>query len=757
MFRLLFMKVSRYISSACMLLVLVGFVAYVHAQEGTKPGEQTVSGSSRGGVLEEVVVTARKKAESLQTVPISVSAFTSADLELRSIDTIQDLSRFAPNLIVNSAGSAINDGATYIRGVGEKDQNVTLDPAVGVYIDGVYLGRISGNILDLIDVERIEVLRGPQGTLFGRNAIGGAINIVSVAPDTDRSADISVTYGNDELLDINATFNLPLVEDKLFMRGSVSRISRDCLGRLVSSGDCIGGKDSVSARGVVRWLPTDSLTIDLTTDVTDGDDTNAPYALLAVNPNAFLAVIHNSMVTSGALGPNAVLYDSNLPALNGDPYETDGTFSTEAPLNVNGYSARFNWQINDDMNLIGISAYRETEVAFSFDGDASTADIAGLDSVVETDQFSQELRLEGSSMNDRLDWVIGVYYFEESADFVQDLYIPFIGLEQGNAVVQDSKSYAAFGHFSYDLSERLRLSGGLRYTHDKKDASVGISNLLTDSAGVFSVLPLTNAKDSWGSFSPKIALDYQVNDRTLLYGSISRGIRSGGINGRAQTPDAVNTYDAEFVTSYEIGLKSQYLDNRLRLNAAGYYSDYSDRQVSIVRILPSGAIVNLIDNAAAARIFGFELEMKGLVGPRLSLEGSLGYTNAEFTDIEPGSGITEDSAYIFTPKWTGAAGAEYSMPIGGSVLTARVDYSYRSDIEFLPASTPFTGEDDVGLWNTRMVYEPADQNWKVTLWGRNLSDNIYITQSLDFTGFTGYAGGGFSVGREYGVTFTTGF
>ena len=485
-----------------------------------------------------------------------------------------------------------------------------MDPAVGVYIDGVYLGRISGNIFDLIDVERIEVLRGPQGTLFGRNAIGGAINIVSVAPNADPSADISVTYGNDELVDINAAFNLPLVEDKLFVRGSVSRVSRDCLGRLVSSGDCIGGKDSVSARGVVRWLPTNSLTIDLATDVTDGDDTNAPYALLAVNPNAFLAAIHNDMVTSGVLGPNAVLYDSNLPALNGDPYETDGTFSTEAPLNVNGYSARFNWQLNDALNLIGISAYRETEVAFSFDGDASTADIAGLDSVVETNQFSQEVRLEGHSMRDRLDWVVGAYYFEESADYVVDLFIPFIGLEQGNSVVQDSESYAAFGHFSYDLSERLRLSGGLRYTHDKKDASVGISNLLTDSAGVFSVLPLTNAKDSWGSFSPKIALDYQVNDSSLLYASISRGIRSGGINGRAQTPDAVNTYDAEFVTSYEVGLKSQSFDNRLRLNAAGFYSDYTDRQVSIVRILTSGAIVNQIDNAAAARIYGFELEMK---------------------------------------------------------------------------------------------------------------------------------------------------
>ena len=732
----------------CGSLLLAG-TTYAQSAPGSEDGSKIR--------LEEIIVTARKVEESLQTVPISVSVFSAENLESMSVDTIQDLSRFTPNLIVNNAGANPNHGITFIRGVGEVDQFVTLDPAVGMYVDGVYLGRVQGTIFDLLDVERIEVLRGPQGTLFGRNTIGGAISVVSVAPNADPSAKLVLTYGNDERVEINAAFNAPVIEDKVFVRGSVSKVERDCLGRLASNGDCIGGRDTVAARGAVRWLPTNSVIIDFSADVTDGEDNANAYALLAVNPDAPLAMMHNDMVTSGALGPDAVLYDENLPAANGNPYETDGTFSTEAPLEVEGYSLKFDWQLNDNLNLIGVSAYRELEGSFSFDGDASTADIAGLDAAVDSDQFSLELRLEGSSVKGQLDWIVGTYYFEESSEYSEDLFVPFLGWANGQTVFQDSVSYAVFAHASYNLSEKLRLSGGVRYSYDEKDVLVGITNVLTDPDGVYSISPLTNRKNDWNAFSPKIALDYQVTDSSLLYASISRGFRSGGINGRAATPNEVNSYNAEFVTSYEIGFKSQSFDDRLRVNAAVFYSDYEDRQITIVKPLPSGDVVNLIDNAGEVEISGFELEVKALVGRGLSLEANVGYTDAEYKKLDPAAGLTEDSEYTFTPQRTGSVAAEYSVPVGGGEFTSRVDYSYRSDIEFVPDSTPFTRQESLGLWNARMVYQPTDKDWIVALWGRNLSDEIYRTQSLDFLHLTGYASSGFSVGREYGITVSLGF
>ena len=736
--------------------ILVGLVCALFAGGAFAQGE-TERDDGASEQLEEIVVVARRREESLQSVPISVSAFGKNELEMKLVSSIQDLSRFTPNLMVNTAGVSPSQGIVYIRGIGEADQFNTLDPAVGTYVDGIYLGRVQGSVFDLLDVERVEVLRGPQGTLFGRNTIGGAINVITASPSTEPSADLSFTYGNDERVGIRAAIDRPIVDDKLFVRGSLSSLRRDCLSRLANNGDCIAGKDTVAARGVLRWLPSESLTIDFTVDATDGNDSSYPFSLLDVNPDAPLAAIHNAMVTSGELGPDAALYDENVPAANSNPYETEGTFTTAAPLTVNGYSAKFDWQINEDTRLVSVSGYRDMEATFSFDGDASPADIAGLDAAIESDQFSQEIRVEGTSWDQRVQWTAGTYYFEESSEYVEDLYIPFIGLNNGQTVFQESRSYAAFGHLSFDVSEQYRLSGGLRYSYDEKDVSVGIRNLLADPEGTFSILPLTNTKNDWDALSPTIALDYQLSDSSFLYASISRGFRSGGINGRASSPASLNAYDPEFVTSYEIGWKSQFLNDRLRLNSSIYFSDYEDRQLTTVRALASGDIISVIENAGEVEISGLEVEFTAVVGNGFSVEADVGYTNAKYVEIAPGASITLDSAYTFTPEWSGAAALEHSAPLKSGQLTTRLDYSYRSDIDFTADRTPFTFQEALGLWNARIVYQPYDKDWSIALWGRNLTDEIYLKQSLDFTGFTGYAAGGYSEPREYGVTVSFSF
>ena len=731
-------------------LVCVSIAVGAHAQGETEPGQ----GASER--LEEIVVLARKREESLQSIPTSVSAFGSNELEMKLVSSIQDLSRFAPNLMVNTAGVSPSQGIVYIRGIGEADQFNTLDPAVGIYMDGIYLGRVQGSVFDLIDTERVEVLRGPQGTLFGRNTIGGVINIITASPSPDPSTDFSFTYGNDERVGIKAAINKPIVDGKLFLRGSLSSLRRDCLSRLVNNNDCVAGKDTVTARSVLRWLPAESMTIDFAIDVTDGSDSSYPFSLLDVNPNALLASIHNGMVASGALGPDAKLYDKNLPAANDDPYETEGTFTTAAPLTVNGYSVKLNWQISEDTRLVSVSGYREMDASFSFDGDASTADIAGLDAAVISDQFSQEVRLEGSALDQRLEWTAGAYYFEESSKYVEDLYIPFIALNNGQTVFQDSQSYAAFAHLSYDLSGAFRLSGGLRYSYDEKDVSVGIRNLLTDPEGAFSIFPLTNNVDNWGALSPKVALDYQLSESSLVYASISRGFRSGGVNGRASSPASLNAYDPEFVTSYELGWKSQFLDDTVRLNSSIYFSDYEDRQLTTVRVLATGDIISVIENAGEVEISGLEVEFEALLGNRFSAEANVGYTDAKYVRIDEGASITLDSKYTFTPKWSGSAALEHIASLDNGELTTRVDYSYRSDIDFIAIRTPHTFQKASGLWNARLIYQPFDRDWSISLWGRNLSNELYLKQSLDFTAFTGYAAGGYSEPREFGITISIG-
>ena len=715
-------------------------------------GQDASQGVNAGVVLEEIVVTARKREESLQSIPTSVSAFGADELEMKLVSSIQDLSRFAPNLVVNTAGVSPSQGIVFIRGIGEVDQFNTLDPAVGIYIDGIYLGRVQGSIFDLVDVQRIEVLRGPQGTLFGRNTIGGVINVITAPPSMDTSTDLSFTYGSDERVGIKASTNRALLDDKLIFRGNVSSLRRECLSRLQNNDDCIAGKDTVAARGVLRWLPTESLSVDFAIDVTDGKDSSYPSSLLAVNSNAPLAAAHNAMVLSGALDPDAVLYDENLPAANGDPYETEGTFTTASPLKANGYSIKFEWQMSEDTKLVGVAGFRDLQGSYSFDGDASTADIVGLDLVIDSDQFSQEIRVEGNSLNQRLEWTAGVYYFEESSKYVEDLYVPIFGLNNGQTVFQDSQSYAAFAHLSYDLSETLRLSGGLRYSYDNKDVWVGIRNLLTDSEGAFSNFPLTNSEQNWGAFSPKVSLDYQLFESSMLYGSVSRGFRSGGINGRASSAASLNTYDPEYVTSYEIGWKSQFLDDRLRLNSSIYFSDYEDRQLTTVRASASGDIVNVIENAGEVEIWGWEVEFIALLGNGFLVEAALGHTEPEYVKIDPGASITLDSEYTFTPKWTGSAAIEHNASLRTGALTTRIDYSYRSDIDFTADRTPYTFQKAMGLWNARILYQPFSEDWSISLWARNLTDEVYVKQAADFMGLAGYASGGFSEPREYGVT-----
>ena len=374
----------------------------------------------------------------------------------------------------------------------------------------------------------------------------------------------------------------------------------------------------------MRWLASEDLTLDFTADYTDDNGYLMPNSLTFADPSETVTAFYNDLVASGALGSDAVPFTGNEPAAGNDPYVTESTSTTKAPLDVFGMSAKVSWSINENLDLIAISAYRELEQSYSFDVDKTTADIQTVITDTEASQFSQELRLEGLAFDDRLQWIAGLYYFEESSEYLERAFGAlnfFQGIPEDieRTPEQDTESMAVFGHFTYSLTDSLALSGGLRYNRDQKDIHFFYTDL---SVSPTNVLMDHKDSESWREFSPKIGLDYQLTDDALAYVSVSRGYRNGGFNGRAFSLDEALPYDPETLTSYELGIKSQLFDNRLRFNASAYLSDYEDRQVLFFQIDPQTEnSAQIIENAAAAEVIGIEVEMAALVTEKLTPGG----------------------------------------------------------------------------------------------------------------------------------------
>ena len=721
--------------------------------------------------IEEIVVTARKKEENLQEVPISVTAFSGDDLEKRSIPDLQEVSRYAPNLYFSAIGTASPDQSTiFIRGVGNADSSTTTDPGVGIYIDGVYYGRSQGGIMDIVDIESIEVLRGPQGTLFGKNTVGGAINIVSKAPTGDLSGKIKISLGNLERLDVGGSVDLPIVKNLLNARVSLASKNRDCLFNRRSDNGCYGDENSKSYRAFLRFTPAENFIADVIIDGTERDAHMLPSRNIRFNETGGLTGAFNALVANGVL-PGPQLRNDIYPHNSDDPYVTEGNLPTDAKTDVFGIAGRLRWEIGN-VTLHSITAYREIDSFAPETTDSSTADFAEVMSFHTSEQFSQELRVDGGNLfNDRLDYVLGFYYLNEDATTDEPILLfnePLTHATFGfgpfrNATDQTIESIAGFSHFNFDLFEKVRLSGGVRYTHEKKDA-VGARH----AANVGDTTPIQDVpissfnnynfpvSKSWDEFSVKVSLDYTLNDDVLFYSSASKGFRSGGFNSRADNVALWNTpFNPEIVWTYELGVKSDLLDNRLRLNVTGFYTDYTDRQVTDLittfnPITGQFQFLPTISNNGKAEVKGFELEAIGIVNDNFRIELNAGYTDIEFTDdISKANGDVE----TYTPKWTVAVAGEYSTAVGElGDLSMRLDYNYRDKVALNIQPTDITTQKAFGLLNARATFYSADGNWEVAAYGRNLTDKVYKFFAIDQFGGVGLTRATYSDPREYGIT-----
>lgn len=720
--------------------------------------------AQQGAALEEIIVTARKIEESLQDVPISVTALTADDMDKRSMPDLKDIARFTPNLYFATTGAASpHQSAIFMRGIGQVDYYATADPAVALYIDGVYHGRSQGGVLDLLDLERIEVLRGPQGTLFGKNALGGAVNVLSSVPTGEFGGRASLTVGNENRVNFGGSVDLPTLGDDVLVRLSGMTKNRGCIARRLNDNACYNDQDTVVARGFLRWLATDNITVDIIGDVTAADSHSLPHSLVAVDTApGKVTDLWNGLTAAGIVsGPPM---DQNLAGLtSSDPYDTEGNRPTNTALDVYGVSGHIAWETAFG-TIHSITAYRDVFTNVIENSDGSTALFAEVFGKSDADAISQEIRIDGQAFGDQLDYVAGFFYIHED-NYTEETLDLFTELLLGFTVFNDqtTDSYAGFAQLSYRPIERLSVTAGARYTWDEKDW-LGRSATAFDPPGTFSRLAPINIVESWNAWTPKFGIDYHINDEMLVYASASRGFRSGGFNGRAGAPAEVGAYNPEFVWTYEGGFKFDLWERRIRLNAAGFFSNYKDRQETVLRSYrdADGNVIfaPIVENAASVDIWGFETELVALFSERFRVESTVGYTDGEFTELEPGIvGITLDSNLTFTPKWTASIAGEYGVPVPfmNGNLTARLDWTYRDTVYFIPTPGPISTQDGFGLLNARLTFKSGDGKWEVAAYGRNLTDKIYKVWANDQTEFFGIGFAWYSDPREFGVTVTRQF
>ncbi len=779
------LTVHRWMHGAVLFVLAVFSMTMIQpalAQQDTDQQESEVF------QIEEVIVTARKREESLQETPISITAFTTDELRERNLTNLVDVMQYTPNVFaISGTGGGGANAHIYIRGVGQSDFLFTTDPGVGIYMDGVYLPRTLGGVLDLLDIERVEILRGPQGTLFGKNTIGGAINVISNKPTEEFGGYAEVVVGSFNRTDGRLDMNIPLSKTWA-SRFSLSYKKRDGYIDRLEFGtdrvlDHLGNENAFNARGSLRWTPSEATTLDIIVDYTREREESTANALVDFRPLGGLAPLWNALVgipgglpMSGAFIPK-------------DKHTTYGTGPNHNDLDVKGINVTLEHEFSSS-TFKSISAYREMDAIFGRDADGSPLTYLSTDDVMTQEQFSQEFQLFGTALDDKFDWLVGAFYMNEKGTdrnevlLATGLYdalegLPFqlsghpcgppwfapgcpgnpinplldIDFDIYNAI--EISSYAVFTQLGYQVSERWNINGGIRYTDESKDYTL---EHIRVNSGV-PIIPLTTVSDSWSEPSGKVGVDFQANENVLLYGSISRGFKSGGFNGRPTTQAAVDSFNPEFVISYELGLKTELADRRVRLNAAIFFMDYTDMQVGSQSADESGNLVLIIDNAAKAEVKGFEFDFLAVPTERWMISAGAGYTDARYTDTSDAVGITTDSKFVNTPEWTTNASLQYALPLGGSFgeLRFRGDWSYRSKVYYDIQNTEVFAQPSFSLLGARITLHNDEHDWDVVLSGTNLTDEVYITYGAQAYDAFGYAEAIYAVGRQWALSFNKRF
>lgn len=683
--------------------------------------------------LERIEVTARRTAENLQEVPVAVTSISEAQLLERGISNILEVAQFSPNTTLQTSRATNSTITAFIRGVGQEDPLWGYEPGVGIYIDDIYVARPQGAVLDILNVERIEVLRGPQGTLYGKNTIGGAVKYVTRRMSGDREFSISGTVGSYNQRDVKVTGELPIIDNTLYFGFGYANLQRDGYGKFLTS-DLPNqdrenyNKDVQAMRATIEWSPSDTTFVRLAWDKTD-DQSNSKggYRLLP------------SLLTNAPVPDN--IYDSytSLP--------------TENRVETEGVSLTIEQEINEQWQFRSITANRENYSPVNIDFDNTSLRIFDVPAIYDDKWFTQEFQFNYRS--DNLSFVSGLYYYDADSCGTFDAILEVLGqalgvpgLTREVSGCSNSTSTAAYGQGTYQLDDKWSFTAGLRYTRDKKEALVR-NGLIFDTVypesgwipgyvrdpSVGTPVVLDDSK-KWNKVTPRLGAEYRYSSDTMFYASFGQGFKSGTFNPRAETAEpAANPED---VYSYEIGVKSDITD-RLRVNATAFMLDHKNRQyVSVIPDPNDATVLNQrLANVGQSDATGLELEFTWIATNDLTIYGNLGLIDASFKNVNSFNAqgnpidITDQFVITNTPDTTANIGFSYDFQIANGDLVFNGNYSYRSSYGLTELNNLLT-QDAYGLLNLGVNWYSANGQWRVGLHGKNLTNEKYLVGNYAF-------------------------
>jgi iron complex outermembrane receptor protein len=790
-----------------LLVLSAGATGLLHTGANFAAGAKS---DADAGKLEEVTVTATFRESRLQDTPVAITAVTAEMLEQRSQGNVFEVARQAPNVSLAPQGQGY--GSTmlaFIRGVGQNDFAFALEPGVGIYVDDVYYSTLTGSLIDLLDVERVEVLRGPQGTLAGRNSIGGSIKLFSRKPAATGGGSASITYGAYNRLEARAVADLALVPDRFFARiagvsksrdGFIDRVDYACThpGSGVPSsanlGDgcklgTLGGQSLTGGRVSLRWLASDAVEASLIGDFTNdrseagGDvlrSANSPFDVIDDGNPATPPVPYDCRFVP--YGPASCDPNGRNPYLSYATFTDPSVPTSQQPfkpvsipvishLTHKGVSGVIDWTLSERFELKSVTAYRTFKASFGEDVDGSPIPSQVALQTLEHTQKSQELRLNGTVLGDKLDFTAGLFWFKQDGEFAGRFDLRYVGLDFNHGPDRTpATSKAAFVNSTLHVSESLNLSAGVRYSKDEKqydyfrrnpDGTVpstpclpGLAPFDPANAPNCALVGLNNLTDGFEGHRTdwRAAVDYRLSDSVMTYGQVSTGYRSGGVNprpffgpgmllpvlngqinpaGSLTDVNQLKSFSPETITSYEVGAKTDLLGRSLRLNVAAFYNDYKDIILNS-QACPIAPCYQP-NNVGAAEVKGLELEAEFRPTDALAFDLSASWLAFQYTATDASrTGVTEDMVTPFTPKQKVSAGAQYTFPLGSSgTLTARLDGSYQTKIYTEAINSPFNRIDGYFLSNMRLVWASPDDTWNTALEVTNLGDKYYELSRFD--------------------------
>ncbi|MEC3910952.1 TonB-dependent receptor [Sphingobium sp. CR2-8] len=795
------------VKSGCALTALTAAMLSTTAWAQSSAGNETPAAAQDAGQADadggnrDIIVTAQFRQQRLQDTPLAITALSADMLNNRDQTSLSNIGGYAPSVSVSEAPSYYgNSLVAFIRGVGQSDSSFALEPGVGIYIDDVYFGTTFGAVFDLTDLERVEILRGPQGTLSGKNSLGGSIKLFTRKPDETAGGFVEATFGRFNRIGLRASANIPLT-DSLFARISgVSRSSDGYVKRLdygcvnpgqgfaaspTSGGSCTigteGGKNVKGLRLSLRYAPADSpVEVNLTGDVTrDNSEAGASKLFFANNPNVrsfsplnpFAGIPFDSRFLTGAKSyTNYSNYSNggNYTTILGIPTQVaPGSFNMTPESTAKGYglSAMVDIELSDALSLKSITAYRDASGTSASDFDGSPLAILNQALRFSHKQFTQELRLSGK-VGTVLNYTVGGFYYDAKDRLRSRVEIPD---SLFNFLTNDpvtNRNYSVFAHGEVTPFTGFSIIGGLRYTNDKKTYTFSRRN--TDGTPIspaffapnFLIFGLDGVSGTYKKthVDYRIGVNYRWNEALMTYAQVSTGFKGGGINPRPFVPDQVRNFGPETVTAYEAGFKADLGGRTARLNGAVFLNDYKDMQLTLFACPPSVSPACAAPaNAGNAQVKGAEIELTLRPVDGLTIDGTAGYLDFKYKSVNPLSGVSLNMKEPFLSDWQASAGIQYEADLGSGTLTPRLDWTYQSSFFYKAVNTPLNRVEARSLFQVRLTYETADRDWSLSTGVTNLFNKFYYTgldESVVAYGLvTGYVGRP----REWYATLTRRF